>query len=180
MAFVYRAARVGLLIALFTVLVAGTASAGEQVERPYTAREVGTVAIDPDCVDFFGAGCHFTTESTGTTTHLGKTSVSSEGTILLFFEECFLLDGTTAGIVFRSSGTFTVTAANGDQLVGTYENEGCTNPDPATAAIGTAIEGSQTIIGGTGRFEGATGSTTTFGHGFGNNFDLVATGTLTY
>jgi hypothetical protein len=131
-------------------------------------------------VDPFGAGCHFTTESTGNATHLGKTSVVSEGTLILFFEDCFLLDGLTPGFVFRTSGTFTVTAANGDHLFGTFENEGCTNPDPATAAIGTTIEGSQTITGGTGRFEGATGSTTTFGHGFGNDFDLVATGTLTY
>lgn len=166
---------VGMMIAM-----AVPALAGQQVERPYTAREVGTFAADPDCEDFFGEGCDFDTASTGTTTHLGKTSVVSEGIIKLFFEECFLLDGETAGIVFRSSGTATFTAANGDQLFATFENEGCTNPDPATAAIGSAIEGSQTITGGTGRFEGATGSTTTFGHGFGDDFDLVATGTLTY
>ena len=177
---VTKALRLGVLIALVTGLAAGPVSASEQVERPYTARDAGTFAGDPACVDFFGAGCHFDTQSTGTATHLGKTSVVSDGTIKLFFEECFLLDGVTPGLVFRSSGSFTVTAANGAQLSGTFENEGCTNPDPATEAIGTAIEGSQTITGGTGRFEDATGSTTTSGHGFGSVFDLVATGTLTY
>ena len=183
MSFVNRAWRVGLSVALLTVMVASPAAAGAQVERPYKTMEVGTFAsTDPSCTDFFGAGCPFTTQSTGTQTHLGQTSAYSEGTLRLRFpvEGCLLLDGATQGIVFESSGTVTFTAANGDQLFGTFENEGCTNPDPATSAIGTAIEGSQTITGGTGRFEGAGGSTTTVGHGFGDDFDLVATGTLTY
>lgn len=56
-----------------------------------------------------------------------------------------------------AGGTFTLTAANGDQLVGT-----CTALIPNVDVIGDVIvaEGDLTVTNGTGRFEGATGTAT--------------------
>ena len=76
---------------------------------------------------------------TGTSTHLGKfTTVQSH---------CAAppsLDFTL--------GEFTLTAANGDQVFGTYEGEFLPLEPPLAA-----IDGALTFTGGTGRFEGATG-----------------------
>ena len=82
------------------------------------------------------------------------------------------------GIVFTSAGRFTFTAANGDELTGTFENTGCLGITASTS--GSAITGSQTFDGGTGRFEIATGETTTSGVGIGDLFELDAVGTITY
>lgn len=55
-----------------------------------------------------------------------------------------------------SAGTTTLTAANGDELYTTYFSAGTDNGD------GTyTVDGEHVITGGTGRFEGATGSFTT-------------------
>jgi len=106
--------------------------------------------------------------------------VTSEGSITLFFlEECTLLDGVAVGTVFRASGDYAIVAASGDHVFGTYQNEGRAGP-AGTEAIGTALVGSQTIAGGTGRFEGATGSTTVDSRAFGDAFELEFVGTITY
>jgi hypothetical protein len=52
-----------------------------------------------------------------------------------------------------SDGAFTLVAANGDALYGTYAGEGRTTVDPAVIAY----RASGPIIGGTGRFAGASG-----------------------
>lgn len=168
----------GLCVALAVPALAATA-----VERPYKGTEVGTssVVFDENCV--FGpvsVTCPVTTVSTANITHAGKSDVTSEGLItIFFFEECTLLDGETLGSVFRASGVSEIIAANGDRIFGTYENEGCAGPE-GTEGIGTALVGSQTITGGTGRFEGATGSTTVDAVAFGDIFELAFKGTITY
>jgi hypothetical protein len=81
---------------------------------------------------------HATAE--GTATHVGRFS------------------GTLAAEVnpdSSSTGTFTFTAANGDQLSGTFVGEGVFMP-PNTARL-TEVA---TITNGTGRFAGATGAFT--------------------
>ena len=72
----------------------------------------------------------------GTATHLGRFTgrLTAEVT------------GNTA------TGTFTFTAANGDQLFGTYEGQFLPLEPPLAA-----IDGAFTNTGGTGRFEGVTG-----------------------
>jgi len=58
------------------------------------------------------------------------------------------------------TGEFTKTAANGDLLVGTFQGAArLVQPPGESSPIGIfAIEGTITFTGGTGRFEGATGS----------------------
>lgn len=56
-----------------------------------------------------------------------------------------------------SGGAMTITAANGDEIE--FEYDGTAYLDPATAQIGDVftVEGDFDIVGGTGRFDGATG-----------------------
>jgi hypothetical protein len=78
------------------------------------------------------SGSVFTSEAgTGNASHLGKISYSTSTGILTFDE--------------------TLTAANGDTL---------TLRDVRTVVSGTEASGTWTVIGGTGRFAGATGSGT--------------------
>ncbi len=72
-------------------------------------------------------------ESTGTATHLGKFRRT----------EYVFVDG------LNISGLKVFTAANGDQLLATFAGE-FTSP--------TTAEGTYTFVGGTGRFEDATGT----------------------
>lgn len=166
---------------LISTAEAVPAANGKQVERPYRAFEAGTVQIDLGNCSFQGEGltCPVSTQSSGKAKHLGKITVSSEGSLTLTGAECILLDGTTPGQAFKGSGEFVAIAANGDELHGTYENTGCAEGGtPPT--IGTGLVGSQTITGGTGRFANATGSTTTQGSALGADFDLTANGTISY
>jgi hypothetical protein len=73
---------------------------------------------------------------TGTASHVGQFVVNSEG----------IVEGNTG------AGTFTLTAANGDQLSGTWEGVGEFVP-PAEVRLTEEA----TIAGGTGRFAGASG-----------------------
>lgn len=89
-----------------------------------------TVAFDPETGTIYVRG-----DGKGYATHLGSFEVVGDTRIHLF-----------TGIV---EGNWTLTAANGDILLATLEGFGV---DP------THGEGVFTIVGGTGRFEGATGS----------------------
>ena len=74
--------------------------------------------------------------ATGQATHLGRHDLALAETVNL-------LQGTAVG-------TFTFTAANGDTVYGSFT--GRAQPGPLVAIVETA-----TILGGTGRFDGATG-----------------------
>lgn len=159
-----------LLIVATLAAVAAPAGAKNQVERPYKAAELAVITINFDSCD--GPVCAITTDGTGTASHLGKISSTGDG-FVTFTGSCTLSDG-SPGTAFTAQGDFTITAANGDMLFATYENGGCADGDGVIPGI---IEGSQTILDGTGRFEGASGSTRTFGDNVG---PLFSTGTLTY
>src|SRR5690349_855416 len=73
----------------------------------------------------------------GTATHLGRYAAQFNGAVNV-------LDGT-------ATGSFTFTAANGDQLFATFVGLGVGDP------IATIVE-TLTITGGTGRFAGASGT----------------------
>lgn len=164
----------GLLVAALTTVTAMPVGASKQVERPFKGQSLVVITVDPEC-DFSGP-CDFTTEDAGNASHLGKITTTSEGQVTLT-GPCVLSDGVSEGVGFATQGTFTHTAANGSQVEGTFENAGCTGLTPETASIPGRIDGSQTITGGTGRFEGASGETITFGDGVGP-FNWV--GTITY
>jgi hypothetical protein len=89
-----------------------------------------------------------TEAAVGQSTHLGLFTWASE--------ELAVFTGPDQLSVF---GSFTMTAANGDQVFGTFEAVG-TIDFPAVTFVGQYV-----IEGGTGRFANATGSGTTIGIG---------------
>ena len=78
-------------------------------------------------------------EAEGTATHLGRYAATFNATVNV-------LDGT-------ATGSYTFTAANGDQLFSTFTGLGV----PAGEGIASITE-TLTITGGTGRFAGASGT----------------------
>lgn len=82
-------------------------------------------------------------EGTAQVTHLGRSTMVSNESVNL----CSNPDGADI------TGQFTMTAANGDQLFGTYETLG--HLDFANDEV--TFSGQFTITGGTGRFQDATG-----------------------
>jgi hypothetical protein len=112
------------------------------------AREVsGTLGGRFDFTAMWGeAWWQFYSDSTctGTVTHLGLSTLHTRHVPNL---ETGALD----------QGTFRIVAANGDEIRGTYEGQGAYDPERADLVHGTAAF---VISGGTGRFEGATGSFT--------------------
>ena len=113
-----------------TAVLAGPAAAKNQV--PFKGQSSGvitTVSVDPV------AGIILTrAEGEGEATHLGRFTLTGYGSIHL-----------ALGIV---RGNWTLTAANGDMLFLTMEAYGIDETHGA---------GTFTVVGGTGRFQGATG-----------------------
>ena len=127
---------------------ATTAVHGAQ-SRPFKGRLDGTVTVtplEPPMANVFIAAA-------GTATHLGRFEV----------EIPHLVNFATA----IGEGTFTFTAANGDQLTATF-----TGTADTSTPIFSIVEHA-TITGGTGRFEDASGSFTVH-----RSYD-VAAGTTT-
>ncbi len=134
---------IAALAALAVMALAPATALGAKggTDRPYKVGvSVSTVAtnVSPTegIVEFAGTvrGTHIgtgTIEGTGTTTLTGETT-------------------------FDYSAEYTITAANGDQLFATDVGTGTVDPADGSAVID--ITG--TITGGTGRFEGASGSYT--------------------
>ncbi|MGH2728387.1 MAG: hypothetical protein ACRDKS_15570 [Actinomycetota bacterium] len=80
---------------------------------------------------------------TGKSSHLGKYSLVAQESIHL----------ETLAV---SEGSFTLTAANGDTISGTYAGRGTPDGEPGVIAF----RASGPVTGGTGRFAGATGELT--------------------
>jgi hypothetical protein len=140
--------RVGFVMAALTLLsLAFPAMAGEQV--PFEGVEVGADTAGP--FDFPFASILDTSE--GEATHLGH--FTKTGIIRI--------DVTSETGIGAVTGTFTLTAANGDVLFLTGAGDA---PPPSEHPV-TLFH--VTVMGGTGRFEGATGSWTEVSH-FANAF----------
>jgi len=174
-----RAPHIVLLIVALVAFAAAPAAAQGSDQRPYKSTDVGTAVIG-DCipapdVNAFAVRCPVETVGSGIATHLGLLSSTSEGTGLIDpLNGCEVLDG-SPGITVTTAGSFVFTAANGDELHGDFANTLC------FGATDSAINGTQTFIGGTGRFADATGTTLTFGTSFTDGtFNLTAVGTVGY
>jgi hypothetical protein len=109
-------------------------------ERPFEGKVTGEASFDMTNPRGCAAGFTTITNATGTGTHLGATRFRSE--------HCVNETGQIAGSVV-------LTAANGDQLFGTY-----TGSTTAPGAIGDSIHARAEIVfaGGTGRFADASGT----------------------
>jgi hypothetical protein len=114
-------------------LSAPAMAAGQQV--PFKGHSSGTVTVTD--VSYPLVTTHVVGE--GEATHLGHFTLTAEAVV-----DVSLPGGPAAG-------SWTLTAANGDQLFVTFVATGI---DP------THGHGDFTIVGGTGRFQGATGSYT--------------------
>jgi hypothetical protein len=130
-----RLARVGfLLVAIAALVMPVRALAGAQV--PFKGADSGSFTLTADGC---GPGVFaVVVDDAGTATHLGAYTYHSN--------ECF--NGATGAF----SGTFTMTAANGDTISGTYAGV-------VVSVVGDLgfYEQDNAIAGGTGRFAGATG-----------------------
>ena len=79
----------------------------------------------------------------------------SSGTTAADYREC--LDPATGAV---TAGTFTLTAANGDKVFGTFSGQALPTDDPNVVTY----EDPGVITGGTGRFARARGTMTASGH----------------
>ncbi len=111
-------------------------SASTTIERPWKGDcNVDAVFTSPTTLLITGT-CQLA--------HLGRTSVVAYQTIV-------------PGPTIAYTNTAIYTAANGDQLRTT--NVGTASPSPT----GLSLSGTETAVGGTGRFEGASGTATLTG-----------------
>jgi hypothetical protein len=126
-----------LLLATVNLLLLASQSAQAGGEKPFHANFITQFET---VVEF--PFLHVTVNSRGQATYMGRTTAFTDDQLVN------LIDGS-------GSATYTLTAANGDTLIlallvqagGTINVEG-----------GVIFSGSYTITGGTGRFNGATGS----------------------
>jgi hypothetical protein len=127
--------RASVLAVILTALAVPQAFAGAQV--PLKGSDRGTFTLTADGC---GAGVFaVAVTDAGRATHLGRYAYHSN--------ECF---NAATGLF---SGTFTMTAANGDTISGTYAG--------AVVAVAGDLgfyEQENVITGGTGRFAGASGA----------------------
>ena len=120
-----------MLTALTLLPLAHPAMADDQV--PYKGEEVGVVTKGAFQFPF----AHASTTAKGDATYIGHYTLTGDFTVDVRF-------GTATGV-------FTLTSANGDMLF--LDMEGHAVPTNLTKTVANF-----TVTGGTGRFEGATGS----------------------
>lgn len=143
-----RMSRVMVACVLSVAAVGGQGRLSASGSVPFSATLTGhanpTPTADP-CV------LSNTEGGSGTAVHMGAIAWASSETVNF----CSNPDGADV------TGQFTFTAANGDELTGTYVT--LAHPDFAAGII--TFSGEWTITGGTGRFAGASGSGTLSGEG---------------
>lgn len=123
-------------IAMLTLVAPSVRAEGD---RPFKGIFEGTFAINPATLQLKFAG-------DGPASHLGESAIAGDSQLVPSGPGCFQI----------VTDTVTLTAANGDQLVLTNSGEDCF--DETGHIIGVATF---TVTGGTGRFDGATGTGTT-------------------
>jgi hypothetical protein len=122
--------------------MAAPASAGQMVERPFRANLHGWASFEATETCPLGVRTH--SDASGTARHLGRST----------------LDGVhcpTMGSPSIPFGQLVIVGANGDKLYGTYVSH-CTPLMPDTPGEVVTCTGEVQITGGTGRFQGASGS----------------------
>jgi hypothetical protein len=129
------------ILALATALAVPTvALAADPVQRPFAGRCETAPIIGPSPTP--GALFRVTFVGSCRLTHLGRTSQVA-------VEDVFAGPG---GLTL--AGTSTYTAADGDSFTTTFAG-----PVQQTGPTTVSFEGTEIVVGGTGRFVGATGAT---------------------
>lgn len=119
---------------LIALAIAGPVSAGAQA--PFKGTLAGTASITP----LGGPMVAVEIEASGTATHLGRFTLQAP----------HVVNQATLSAV----GTYLITAANGDTITADLAGTARMVEPPNVIAISETA----TVTGGTGRFEGATGS----------------------
>jgi hypothetical protein len=136
---------VRFLLALLLVLASATVigKSHNPQERPFKGTMSGEAVFDftsPACLPVTGAPWQTLSHMVGELTHLGMTEYSST--------HCSTLDGSAL-----VNGEATLVAANGDEVWVNYTASALTTfPSPVMI-----YEIENIVVGGTGRFEGASG-----------------------
>jgi hypothetical protein len=131
---------IGLALALAALSPASAMAKAGGSDRPLKGSGSAIATADVSTPTF-----EVTNEGSAKVTHLGKTTLSSDYTFT-----------SGAGGTFTVAGTTEFVAANGDRLFTAFTGSG-----RATSATTSVARLHSTITGGTGRFEGASGSFTT-------------------
>lgn len=121
----------------------------------------GDYTTHPEVVSFINGVLTLSIPAEGKATHLGKSEWYADSWV------------NTNQYPFLQTGAMTFTAANGDQLFGTFSGDGF----PGENGL-VDFEGDYVITGGTGRFQGNTGSGTYYGSATGNLGELHFEGVL--
>jgi len=174
-------------VAAAAITVGGVAAssapvlAGTSVERPFMLRTSGTITNEQpaDCeLVFLDTGeptleCDQGIDQTGNATHLGRSSSSATGVLTLYvLRPC---PDNQPGVQYASTTQTTFVAANGDTLTATTSVTGCSD------GVGlTEPQGTYSITGGTGRFEGAGGEGVISSSVLGGAISSTWSGTLSY
>lgn len=146
----------GLAVVVLGVIgpMAAAVDAGATPARPNKATTVAPYEFVGACTNGAAPGVLATITGTGRGTHLGTFGLSGS--------TCVTFTGADIGI---ANGAVTMTAANGDLLYTTMSGVfGPANPD-GSVPVHYAMQ----VVGGTGRFDDATGASVSDG-------TLVATG----
>jgi hypothetical protein len=151
-----------IVMVIVALIVAVYAVAGEGRQLPFKATSYEVVTSE-GILD--GSPCpafEVHAEGSGTGTHLGRFTVARR--------HCFTPPDhpAFAGEVIHD-GTYTITAANGDTLWGTYTGQLEPTEFGESGPVRGIITSPSTIDGGTGRFDGAQGEFLAMG-----DYDLVA------
>lgn len=155
-----------LAAATLAMLAAPLAQAGGPQSRPFKATLTTQETLGYDGVACPGTIVLGTTTGQGNASHLGKVS--------LLATDCPVFP--PGGLPF-ASGVLVLTAANGDKLKANY-----TVQLSPTSATSFSLDGNYAINGGTGRFQGATGTGSLRGSidTAGGPGSYEATGSLSY
>ncbi|MDH3730937.1 MAG: hypothetical protein OES13_07440 [Acidimicrobiia bacterium] len=170
-----------LVVLALAAATATPAAAGRSVERPYKARTVGTSVVQPieecDFTDPPFVKCALENWGTLHATHLGRSTFSNTGTATVNPSVACIDPNGLSGIQLTVSLNGVTVAADGSELYLHSEQSGCF----VDLSVPLETVGTNTIVGGTGRFEGATGTHSTVVNGDGTGA-IVATGvgTITY
>ena len=124
---------------------------------------------NPFPIDPCTLGNHET--ASGTALHLGKFTWTSD-------EVAQFLSCPPPGPAIAVTGHFTIVAANGDEIHGTYQTSGTFDP-----VNGVSVSGGYSLVSGTGRFSNVTGSGIIKAQGAATPpFDVVGSldGTISY
>lgn len=149
------------LLAVGALLLGASPAAAADSQVPFKVTFSGSAAISsPTTSTFVG---------TGHASHLGRITTSGRADITG-------LDGSCPGGV-ANVNTETLTAANGDTITISSQDVAC--PTGPGQYHGT---GHWTVVGGTGRFAGATGAGSFDGHSdfIAGTFEATLTGSILY